>query len=143
MTYILITAMLFFAAPGKKTLLTGNSHVTVTMQLLSAPSLSGTGTLAFTFDPADGIHVNTNPPFELRLDKQSPFTVVGTPVFEKTDKEYLDIATPLTFSLAPKQGTAAGTYSVKGKLNYFFCSDAEGWCNRFVQPIDLTVTVGK
>jgi hypothetical protein len=97
--------------------------------------------LAITFTPANGIHVNAAPLIELVLEKKSRWIVKGTPTFIRTADGYLDTAAPVTFSLSVKGGTQPGQHRIHGTLNYFYCSDSEGWCNKFSQPITLTIGV--
>ena len=142
---ILLTFLvaLTIVLPIEKKKLDNNQHVNVEMKFPVKISIGKTSELAFFFKPIDGIHVNTTPMFELRLDKNSSFDVVGNPRFQKDKNDYLDITKPIEFSVKAKDNLKIGQYDLKGKLNYFYCSDAEGWCNRFTQPIDVIIEVTK
>ncbi|MBI1808057.1 MAG: hypothetical protein HYR76_13540, partial [Ignavibacteria bacterium] len=77
-------------------------------------------------------------------EKNPAVTLSGKPelVGMKVDtSEYLDASKPIKQSFTLAKSTKAGSLSFKGTLTYFFCSDADGWCSRFKQPIDVTVTV--
>ena len=102
----------------------------------------GVGELVLMFSPEDGIHINTDPAMEIEFDKSSPARFTGITSLPKAPKTgYLDTSKPVrcTFTLSKK--LRKGKYSLKGTVHYYFCSDTEGWCNRFSQPIDLTFTV--
>ena len=137
---VLIFTILFFPF-GEKQTLNDNEHIKLEVQQPDKISISKSGEIAFFFEPIEGIHVNTNPQFELKLEKNSPFEVVGKTRFQKNEKEYLDIKKPVEFTIKAKTGTKTGKQSLKGKLNYFYCSDKDGWCNRFSQKIDVTIEV--
>ncbi|MDP1677159.1 MAG: hypothetical protein Q8L88_09850 [Bacteroidota bacterium] len=126
---------------SEKQLLNDNEHIKLELQQPRKISIAKSGDIAFFFEPIEGIHVNTNPQFELKLEKNSPFEIVGKARFQKNEKEYLDIKKPLEFSIKAKNGTKTGKQNLKGKLNYFYCSDKDGWCNRFSQKIDVTIEV--
>lgn len=134
--------MMFFV-PIELQTFSNNQHVSVELRSPEKILISAAGELVFFLTPNEGIHINTNPIFELRLEKNSPFEVVGNPLFQKNDKEYLDHAQPVRFSIKPKKGSTFGKQSLKGKLNYFYCSDRDGWCNRFTQPIELRLEIVK
>lgn len=140
-TLLLLTLILSAATAAEKKTFTTNEHVTVEVQSQSTIALAKPAGIKFFFDPIDGIHINTEPMFELKLDKDSPFEVTGEPRYSKNEKGYLEIKKPIEFSLKTKDGVKPGKYQLKAKFFYFYCSDKEGWCNRFSQPVDLTITV--
>lgn len=141
-TLVIAIALLVSPAGDKKTL-GDNTHVKIHVQIPKKISAAKNGAISFSFSPNDGIHINTEPLFEFVPEKNSPFEVVGAPRFGATDKGYLDLSKAIEYTIKAKTGTVPGKYSLKGKLFYFYCSDAEGWCNRFSQPIDLMVEVTK
>lgn len=140
-TIVLLIYVSIFTTAAEKNIFTTNDHVTVEMRSPSKLALAKLGAITFHFIPIDGIHVNTEPMFELKLDKESQFEISGEPRYAKNEKAYLDITKPIEFSVKTKSGTKPGTYQLKAKLYYFYCSDKEGWCNRFSQPVECTVTV--
>lgn len=140
--FIVLFAALIAMAPEQQ-LLTNNDHVSVELHVPSVIPSAQPASISFYMTPVEGIHINSTPVFELRLDKSSSFDVVGAPRFVKDEQEYLDINQPVEFSVKAKQGTSAGKHLLKGTLNYFYCSDKEGWCNRFSQKFEVTVAVKK
>ena len=143
MYYCIIALLMLFSSPSEKQTMTNNQHVTVEMHYPVSMSLSVPALCTFFFTPSPGIHLNTAPIIELRLEKKSQFELVGNPTFQKNEQEYLDISAPVEFSIHAKKGTAPGKQPLKGTLNYFYCSDKDGWCNRFSQPIEVTVELSK
>lgn len=135
--------LLLFAQPSERISFTNNKHVSVELQAPENISLSTDATLVFFLTPNKGIHINTTPAFEIVLEKNSQFEIKGKARFAKDENNYLDIEKPVEFSLKAKNGVKTGNYTLKGKLNYFFCSDAEGWCNRFSQPFEVSINVTK
>lgn len=131
------------AQTPQATVLSNNDHVVTELVIVKKIGLSKSGELSIRFTPNDGIHINTEPMFEVVLEKNSVVEVSGLPRYKSTDKEYLDHTKPVVYSLTAKKGTAPGSHRVKGKVVYFYCSDADGWCNRFVQPFDLSVEITK
>ncbi len=142
MKIILTLLVIVFLSPTKEQLLLNdNEHIKLEIQKPDKISIAKANEISFLFEPIVGIHVNTNPLFELKLEKNSPFEIVGKARFQKNEKDYLDINTPVAFSFKVNKGTNVGTQTLKGKLNYFYCSDKDGWCNRFSQPIDVSIEV--
>lgn len=122
-----------------------NEHVDFTATLKKNRLAGGsTGVLFFTLKPHKGIHVNLEPPIGIRMENDSLATLTGDlelSSLKKDTTKYLDASKPISqkFMLSKLAGT--GTKIVKGTLTYFYCSDAEGWCSRFRQPFEVTLTV--
>ena len=101
-----------------------------------------TGELLISLKPKDGIHINLDPPLTLKLDSSVAYSLVGKPIFSKTNKsEYIDIAKPIKQSFTLSKKIKPGLVQLKGTLSYFYCSGSDGWCARFKQPIDISVKV--
>lgn len=126
---------------GKNKTYTDNEHIKVEMKYSAKITAGQKGNLSFMLKPNAGIHVNTSPMPEIVMEKNSHFTISENPVLSKTKEEYVKTTKPIIFSFSPEKGLAPGTYSLKGKLQYYFCSDVEGWCNRFSQPIDVSIEI--
>jgi hypothetical protein len=103
-----------------------------------------TGTVFIFLTPNEGVHVNTEPPVDYEFEKQPQITFGEKAVMPKDSiTGYLDAQQPVAISFTLDKKIPAGTYTVKGKMKYFFCSEKEGWCNQFVQPLTLTIQVKK
>ena len=99
--------------------------------------------IIFTLTPAEGIHINAEPPPAFTLDSMSIATLVGAPSMEKDNRGYLAKDAPLRQSLVIAKNTATGPGSLRGELVYYYCSDTQGWCMRYRQPVELTLTIGR
>jgi hypothetical protein len=120
-----------------------NAHVRSEIRLASTTmTRGGKGEIILYLTPNEGIHINTDPAIEFELEKQSSVHFLGTtslPTNAKTG--FLNAGQPIKYSFTLDKNISIGKHSIKGIVRYFFCSDAEGWCNRFVQPIELRFTV--
>ena len=123
----------------------GNTYVTSTITLKSKAMKPGSkGQVLITLKPEKGIHININPPIDVKFDSNGIVDSRGkleVPRSKKTD--YLDDTAPIRQFFTLKKKIKQGTMTIKGVLTYYFCSDAEGWCTKFKQPFDLAVTVKK
>ena len=100
------------------------------------------GELVLMFTPDEGIHINTEPAMEFEFDKSSPIHFTGIKALPKAPKTvYLDPSKPVRCTFTVNKSVKKGKHTLKGTVQYYFCSDAEGWCNRFSQPIELTFMV--
>ncbi len=137
-----ILFLIFLALPIPQTS-QKNEHVQLQISLQTSVSDRTTAVVSFMYVPLDGIHINTVPNIELKLEKDSPFELSGKPKFSKTDKDYLDVSKPFIVTLKSKKNSTKGPAVIKGKLNYFYCSDKDGWCNRFSQPVEINIEITK
>ena len=92
-----------------------------------------------SFNVLNGYKINRDPAFTLTLTSVpgvnlAASTIEASPVDSKsTDEYYVDIP---TLSLA-FTATRAGKYELPGKLTYFFCSKADGFCSK--QTVDVKI----
>lgn len=127
-----------FAGPLR---LTGNKSVTVEITLKETSLASGaTGEMAISFAPAAGIHINRTPAPEFALDSSSAASLSGRLVLPK-GTEYLSTAPPVRQQFRLSHDAKPGLVSLKGTLTYYFCSDKEGWCSKYKQPVEIALTV--
>lgn len=123
--------------------LSSNDYVRLEVRPVSATMHPGaSGAVELLFFPADGIHVNVNPPVVFSLDSGTAVILKGKPVM-KTDPNtgYLSAATPVKQEIMVGKNAPGGQLTVKGTVAYFFCSDSEGWCNRQRDPVEFTIVV--
>ncbi|MBI1803681.1 MAG: hypothetical protein HY033_07525 [Ignavibacteriae bacterium] len=144
---LLVLRLAVFASGNGSSLPAANKYVQYSAKVQQTPWKPGTtGTLLLKLTPQQGIHINTQPPIVVILDDSSSITLVGKPKFGtvKADTSvYLDASKAIRQSFTVARSAAPGPLLLKGTLTYFYCSDAEGWCSRFKQPISVTVTVVK
>ncbi len=106
--------------------------------------VGGAGELVIRLTPKPGIHVNVVPPMSIKLDEGQEFRASGNLQYTAVAKDttrILDATKPIRQSLLVSGSARPGRYTLKGTLTYYYCSDADGWCSRFRQPIGLDVAV--
>lgn len=117
----------------------------VTLEVRPVPSTmhpGSSGIIEFHFQPADGIHVNTDPPISFSLDSTGAVKLKGKPAMvADTGTGYLSTTAPVKQTIMLGKQVARGPITVKGMLTYFFCSDSEGWCNRHKETVEFTIMV--
>jgi hypothetical protein len=117
----------------------------VTVEVRPVPSSmhpGSSGIIELHFQPADGIHVNADPPITFSLDSAGVVNLKGKPVMSAdTSTGYLSTTAPVKQTITLGKHAAQGRVTVKGTVTYFFCSDNEGWCNRRKQPVEFTILV--
>ena len=122
-----------------------NTYVKVSIALADTTvAQGGTGKILIAFDPIDGIHINADPPVIVKIARNASFRLEGNPDIS-TDKEsgYLSTSMPVEQRFAVTRKAKPGGHDIKGTLVYYFCSDTEGWCRKFTQPIALKLNVVK
>lgn len=104
----------------------------------------GDGLVLAKFIPASGIHLNVEMLPEFDVDSLAPVLFSGDaeiPKLKKKGKEHLDERKPVTQKFVVKKNAKKGTYTIKAKCTYFFCSEKEGWCNRFTAPFEFVLVI--
>ena len=103
-----------------------------------------TGEITITLSAAEGYHINANPAVEVKLDDPRLVILKGVPT-QAIDKStgYLSSRSPVRQIFYVPSTTSAGFHVLKGTVTYFYCSDSEGWCRRYRQPISLSFTLSK
>lgn len=121
----------------------GNAHVKFEIRLASSSLRpGGTGEVEVYLTPNEGIHINTDPAMEFEFERTPSVHFAGITALPKNEKTgYLDVTRPVKYSFTLDKNISKGRRSLRGTVRYFFCSDMEGWCNRFVQPFELRFTV--
>ncbi len=103
----------------------------------------GKGEVTVSFDVRKGYVINRVPSIQLKLDAIDGLTLRETNMTsspddpKSTDEYYVDVP---TFSLAV-ESAESGRYDIPGKLVYFFCSKADGFCSRQVVDVKIPLTV--
>lgn len=132
-------------APKGDTAPVENRHVKFSLTPISQTvQAGGTGEIIISLKPDKGIHINLQPSIDLRLDSTAGVRESGALQLRKLDTaNYLDPSKPLRQLFTVAKTQRPGTLTLRGTLTYYYCSDAEGWCSRFKQPVALTVIVKK
>ncbi len=100
------------------------------------------GTLLLSLKPHKGIHINTQPGPSFVFDTTNGVRASGSLALTMLEKStFLDPQKPVRqrFSLVP--AVQPGELTIKGTFIYYYCSDAEGWCSRFKQPVEVLLKV--
>jgi hypothetical protein len=123
----------------------GNEFVAVDIRLEQpAGKAGGHGRIVISLRPKKGIHVNALPPIDLRLAKDGIGELSGKLEYSTVKHDttqYIDPSKPIKQSFSIAGTLKPGPVSLRGSFTFFYCSDAEGWCSRFKQPIDLKLTI--
>jgi hypothetical protein len=123
----------------------GNEFVSVDIRLeQTTGKAGGHGRIVISLKPKKGIHVNAAPAIDLRLDKGGAGELLGKLEYSTVKHDtgqYIDPSKPIKQSFTIAGSLKPGAVSVKGTFTFFYCSDAEGWCSRLKQPIDLKLTI--
>lgn len=140
----LISCLVITASPGGENS-QSNKYVKVETAIASADvKAGGKGTILIFFVPVDGIHINAEPPVTMKLEKDRLLSLEGEPDFS-TDKESgsMSTSTPVEQRFAVSSKAKPGEHTIKGTIVYYFCSDTEGWCRKFSQPMALKLNIHK
>ena len=101
------------------------------------------GELTVSFNLLKGYAINRTPPISLKLTAVPGLTLskidFTTPETDPKSKDeyYVDLPT----IKVPLAAGKAGKYEIPGKLVYFFCSIADGFCSRQVLDVKIPVNV--
>ena len=131
------------SSPGGSSTPEKNEHVGFQARLSQGTLKPGSSVeVLIVLTPKEGIHVNTDPSMEFQWNRNRYINFDSTTSLPKDEKTgYLDPSKPVRYSMTLSRTIPAGKHTVKGAVRYFFCSDSEGWCNRFVQPVEFSFTV--
>ncbi len=141
----LFAAILFLVGPVR--VLAGafppNEYVRLEVRPASTIMRPGVaGLIELRFFPADGIHVNVDPPVKFSLDSATGLVLNGRPLMTADARSgYLSTTAPVQQKVTLGRKVAPGQCTVKGTVTYFFCSDSEGWCKRQKVPVEFTILV--
>ena len=96
-----------------------------------------------TFSLVKGFVINRTPPINLKLT-ETPGVKIDQLSFNTSpddpkskDEYYVD----LPKIKVPVTAAKAGKYEINGKLTYFFCSKADGFCSRQIYDVKIPLQV--
>jgi hypothetical protein len=101
------------------------TNVTVTLNVMNGYKINREPVVSLTVTPVSGINLAAKSVDASPLDKKA------------TDEYYVDLPT-LTIGLTAAK---AGKYELPGKLTYFFCSKADGFCAKQVLDVKIPLQV--
>ena len=139
----MLAVILPLLIPARSSSIEERREVRCDIHLVSTALKPGAvGEIVLMFSPDEGIHINTDPAMQIEFEKSSPAHFTGIKALPKSPKTgYLDTSKPVRCTFTLDKKIRKGKHTLKGTVQYYFCSDTEGWCNRFSQPIELTFTV--
>ena len=110
-------------------------------KITSAVKAGQGGEVTVSFGLLKGYAINFNPPITLKL-KAVPGVTLQKTDFEtpkidpkSKDEYYVDLPT----IKVPVAAAKAGNYEIPGKLTYFFCSKADGYCSRQILDVKIPI----
>jgi len=98
------------------------------------------GQILVSLQPKKGIHINLDQPIQIKMDSAEVIASVGKPEIPMVDTLY-DASKPIRLPVTISKNAKPGKFTLRGTVIYFYCSETEGWCSRFKQPIDVQCTV--
>jgi hypothetical protein len=142
---LIITIIISNSFAGSGKIETKNKFVACDIVLKQQElKIAENGEILISLTPKKGIHINLTPPMSIKIEKSKYFTTVGNLDIPKDENtSYMDISRPIKQIIKLDKKPQKGFVAIKGSLDYYYCSDAEGWCCKFTQPIDLKVKVAK
>ena len=99
-----------------------------------------TAQILVSLQPKKGIHINLDQPIQIKLDSSEVIASVGKPMIPMVDTSY-DASQPIRLPVTISKNAKPGKFALRGTVVYFYCSETEGWCSRFKQPINVQCTV--
>ena len=98
-------------------------------------------TVGFTL--LKGFVINRTPPISLKLTETPGVTMAKTTFTSSPDdpKSKDEYYVDLPMLKVPVMVAKAGKYEILGKLTYFFCSKADGFCSRQVFDVKIPLQV--
>ena len=101
------------------------------------------GEVGVSFKVIDGFAINRIPPIQLKLTPVAGVTLRQTDFVSTSDdpKSKDEYFVDLPTLKVPIRAAKAGKYQITGKLVYFFCSKADGFCSRQVIDVKIPMTV--
>ena len=122
---------------------TQNEHVRVEVSLSKPSAMPGDKLeLAVRFKPADGIHITSDPPLAIHVTPSNMVQLLGkwSQIVDSTTG-YLATEEPVKQPMRIPSTTTPGQHLLTATITYYFCSDEAGWCRKFVETLQLPLTV--
>jgi hypothetical protein len=107
------------------------------------------GTVTVKLEAIDGIKINKYPKVRLQVPAKEGLVLaaegsVGSdtlPDVEKPELNYFDPVDPLRVTLKLDPAASRGTHAIPGRLTYFYCVVASGFCTQHRVAVRIPVTV--
>lgn len=143
----ILAALLLFVIPALAPAPSGHEHVGLAASFERNAS-GGEADIVVRFMPLEAaIQVNADPAPRLTLDAQqrvldeSARPVPPPPRAAFPNGRYVDTQHGARFPVRVSVAAPKGRHSVRASVLYFYCSQAEGWCRRAQDDVEVSVTV--
>jgi hypothetical protein len=140
---VVLLSALAAAAPAAS----GSEHVGLAASLERKAS-GGEADVVVRFMPLDApIHVNADPAPRLTLDAEqrvldeSQRLPPPPPRAAFPNGRYVDTQAGVRFPVRVSRTAPPGRHTLRASVLYFYCSQAEGWCRRAHDEVELSVTI--
>jgi hypothetical protein len=98
--------------------------------------------LLLTFRPGENIHLTTTPPVKFIPDSSNSAAPAGVPEGSADPiTGFLSTAAPVLLPLKLGRSLPPGKRLIRGIVSYYYCSESDGWCRNFRQPVELPLFV--
>lgn len=143
----MLAALVFSAAAVAAPAASGHEHVGLAASLERDAS-GGEADVVVRFMPLDAaIHVNADPAPRVTLDSQQrllddssrPAPPPARAAFP--NGRYLDTQAGVRFPVRISRLAPSGRHTVRAAVLYFYCSQAEGWCRRAQDDVEVSFSV--
>ena len=144
---VAVTALTWLvAAPLRPPKIPAHISVTVTPESVDP---GGKTQVTLRLDPIEGVKINRYPKIKLQvpghpgLVQEAEVTVGNSapPPPGDTASNYFSVMDPLTLELSVEHSAKHGKHEIDGKLTYYYCIPASGFCAPHRVPVKIPVTV--
>jgi hypothetical protein len=146
-----VLGLLFACGPFVSALSADEPPVAVSIEVAPAAVAPGADAeVTVKLRPKAGIHLNRYPKIKLKVPAtpglvEAAEGTIGNPAPPPADKldanYYGDPVDPLVVTLHVDKAASAGRHDLTGKLSYFYCVAASGYCAPAKVDVTLPVTV--
>lgn len=106
-------------------------------------------TVLLQLSPVEGVKINRYPRVRLTVPETAGLVSAAevsvgndkAPPPGQMEKNYFKKVDPLEVTLSIDANAPKGMHDIQGKLNYFYCVSASGFCAPKTVPVDITVRV--
>ena len=124
------------------------AHITISVSP-DAVRPGGEARVTVRLEPIQGVKINRYPKIKLQVPAQDGLVraaeiAVGNstpPPPDKLASNYFEELQPLSFTLFLNEAAPAGRHEIDGKLTYFYCIPASGFCAPHRTSVKIPVAV--
>ena len=124
----------------------------VILEITVSPSSIAPGdeaTVTVQITPKEGVKINRYPKIKLQIpgaeglvaEAKAEIGSAKPPPPDQMDKNYYKVVDPIEVTISLDQAATAGSHNLEGKLTYFYCVTASGFCAPARVPIQIPIAV--